>query len=120
MLIYIASILVFQKVFEHFPGYQSTFGILTAAIIITCAFDPLKNYLQNFIDKILFRGTPIEIVQENEFLRSEVIHAEKFKAVATLASGVAHEIKNPLTAIKTFFERSEERRVGKECRSRWS
>ena len=29
---------------------------------------------------------------------------EKLKAVAILASGLAHEIKNPLTTIKTFAE----------------
>ena len=31
-----------------------------------------------------------------------------------------HEIKTPITAMKLLCERSEERRVGKECRSRWS
>jgi len=41
---------------------------------------------------------------ENEFLRQEVTQTEKFKAIATLASGMAHEIKNPLTPIKTFSE----------------
>src|SRR3712207_8462819 len=37
--------------------------------------------------------------------------------------GVAHDIRTPLTLVKAPLDelsRSEERRVGKECRSRWS
>src|SRR2546422_5298153 len=38
---------------------------------------------------------------------------EHFAIMARFYAGLAHEIRNPLA-------RSEERRVGKECRSRWS
>jgi len=34
----------------------------------------------------------------------QVQEGEKYKTTATLASGLAHEIKNPLTAIRTFCE----------------
>jgi len=37
-------------------------------------------------------------------IKQEVTQTAKLKIVATLASGIAHEIKNPLTAIKTFTE----------------
>ena len=37
-----------------------------------------------------------------EQLEDRALQAEKFKAVSTLAAGMAHEIKNPLTAIQTF------------------
>src|SRR2546426_12745151 len=48
---------------------------------------------------------------------------------ADFVSGVSHELRTPLAQIRMFSEtlllgrvrsRSEERRVGKECRSRWS
>ncbi|MCB9771309.1 MAG: hypothetical protein H6754_01995 [Candidatus Omnitrophica bacterium] len=56
------------------------------------------------MDKFIFKKTTEEISQENELLRAEVFETEKLKSVAILASGMAHEIKNPLTALKTFSE----------------
>jgi len=37
-------------------------------------------------------------------LEEQALQAEKLKEISTLAAGMAHEIKNPLTAIKTFAE----------------
>ena len=52
----------------------------------------------------------IEAAQQSEQLRT------------TLIDAMSHEFKTPLTSIMaaTTSLRSEERRVGKECRSRWS
>src|SRR5205085_12493549 len=52
----------------------------------------------------IFHKTQEEILQENALLLREVAQTEKMKSIATLASGMAHEIKNPLTPIKTFLE----------------
>ncbi|MFH1411513.1 MAG: ATP-binding protein [Candidatus Omnitrophota bacterium] len=56
------------------------------------------------MDRYFFHGTIDQIDDENIKLREEVQNTEKLKAVATLAAGMAHEIKNPLTSIKTFTE----------------
>jgi signal transduction histidine kinase len=60
--------------------------------------------VQNFIDRYFFKGTAREISQENTRLHQELINQDRMKAVATLAASMAHEIKNPLTSIKTFTE----------------
>src|SRR3712207_9278017 len=45
----------------------------------------------------------------------------RIEGTERFAADVAHELKNPLTSLRSAVEtRSEERRVGKECRSRWS
>ena len=56
------------------------------------------------MDRYFFKGSASEIAQQNEQLRQEIAQSEKYKTLATLASGIAHEVKNPLTAIKTFTE----------------
>ncbi len=40
-----------------------------------------------------------EVEKQNETLKSQLIQAQKLEAISLLASGVAHEINNPLTII---------------------
>jgi signal transduction histidine kinase len=61
---------------------------------VALIFTPLKNKIQNFVDRAFFKATPMEIAHQNE----------KLKAVATLARGLAHEIRNPLTTLKVYSE----------------
>jgi len=102
--LYFITILITERIFMGIIGYKSLIASIITAAIIALVFSPLKNAIQNFIDKYFFRGSFFQIAEQNELLRKEVAQAEKLKAIATLASGMAHEIKNPLTAIKTFSD----------------
>ena len=102
-IIYLISVLLFERIFQGFFGYRNSASTGTA-LLIALIFIPLKDKIQKFIDKIFLKGSPIEIAKENEYLRKEVAQAERFKSIALLASGIAHEIKNPLTPIRTFLE----------------
>src|SRR2546425_2993252 len=53
----------------------------------------------------------VEDVTRAKGLERQMLLTERLTTAGRLAAGVAHELNNP---------RSEERRVGKECRSRWS
>jgi signal transduction histidine kinase len=93
-----------EILFRGFVGYRS--NLLTLLIILTfiLIFQPLKNRVQYIVDKYFFKGSIDQIDRENIMLREELQRSEKLKAVGTLAAGMAHEIKNPLTSIKTFTE----------------
>ncbi|WP_252311640.1 PAS domain-containing sensor histidine kinase [Sinobaca sp. H24] len=53
-------------------------------------------------------------VTDNRALEKELIRSEKLQAVGKLASGFAHEIRNPLTTIKGFIQLFKETSEQKE------
>jgi signal transduction histidine kinase len=56
---------------------------------------------------------------QREQLLTQVRRGEQMKAIGTLAAGLAHEIKNPLSSIKTFTEHLEARYDDPEFRGKF-
>lgn len=98
-----------ERILQVTFGYQTIWVSLTAFGLMALAFQPLKGGIQRFIDWLIFRVPQEELAQRMERLEEEALQTEKFKAVATLAAGMAHEIKNPLTTIQTFADFIPER-----------
>jgi len=101
---YLLIVLILEKLAKTTLGYTSANVSILPAFIVGILVIPLRNWLQNITDKTFLKGTAVQIAEENVLLRQELIQTEKLKAVATLASGLAHEIRNPLTTIQTFAE----------------
>jgi len=117
---YFLMILLFEKTLQGLVGYKSFVISIIMSVLIAIFFIPIKNKIQYFIDKYFFQKSPIEIVQENELLLQEVAQTEKLRVISTLASGMAHEIKNPLTAIKTFSEHLQSKKDDPEFLNKFS
>jgi len=115
LLVYFA-----EHVIKEIVGYRSFFISIAAIAMIVLTFTPLKNLIQGILEKYLFRGSFVEITEENEMLRRQVTQTERLRSVAILASGMAHEIKNPLTALKTFSEYLPQKMDDKEFLKKFS
>jgi len=101
---YLLLVFVLEKFAQAIFRYHSITVSVGTAFALGLVFIPLRHRVQYFMDRYFFKGSADEIAEQNELLRREVAQGEKHKAVATLASGIAHEIRNPLTSLKTFFE----------------
>jgi signal transduction histidine kinase len=117
---YIVIALLLENLFRGLIGYKSLPITVITITILVIFFQPLKNHIQRVIDKYFFHGTIYQIDEENIKLREELQKSEKMKAIATLAAGMAHEIKNPLTSIKTFTEYLPEKYDDPEFRKKFN
>lgn len=116
---YFLVVSFFENIFRGFVGYKSLPLTFATIGMFALLFQPLKNNIQAFVDKYFFKGTLDDIKRENVHLMDELQRSEKMRAVGTLAAGLAHEIKNPLTSIKTFTEFLDEKYADKEFREKF-
>lgn len=93
-----------ERLFQSTFGYRSVWVSLSAFALTALLFQPLKLWIQRWVDWLLFRMPQEELVKHVEHLEQQALLADKLKTISTLAAGMAHEIKNPLTALQTFAE----------------
>lgn len=103
-IIYLLIVLLTERLFKNIIGYQSLLATIASAIVIAIMFTPVKSRIQFLVDKFYIGGGRAQMQKEFEKFKTQLEQSDKMKAVATLAAGMAHEIRNPLTAIKTFTE----------------
>ena len=108
-LIYFMFVWLIERIFQLSLGYQSIPLTIFALLTVALLFQPIKNRIQTFVDRYFFKGTVDILAEENERLQEELARGEKLRIAGTLASGIAHEIKNPLTSLKTFTSYLEEK-----------
>jgi signal transduction histidine kinase len=107
--VYLLTVLIAERFFQGFFGYTSLIATVIIATLVAIFVNPLRDWIQQIVDRALFQGTPAELAEQRERLVAELRKSDQMRAVATLAAGLAHEIKNPLASIKTFAEYLPER-----------
>ncbi len=108
-IVYFCTALALERVFQEQLGYRSFSSTLVVFLLITLVFQPLRVAIQRMVDQLIFRVPQQHLARRLEVLEVEVREADKAKAVSRLAAGIAHEIKNPISAITTFVQALSER-----------
>jgi signal transduction histidine kinase len=110
LMITLISAFYYVSIFLLGASLEDRHKALVILIISFLIADPIRRRLQTSIDRFFYKGSLEEIAEENELLGREIQKQDELRAIATFAAGMAHEIKNPLTAIKTFTEALPARR----------
>ena len=108
-LIYLISIRSLEYFFKNILGYHSIWGSMSIVMVIAVLFNPLKNKIQTFVEKSIFKGTTLEIAKQNEMLRLQVAQADRYKTLAALTSSIITEIGKPLKVLKESDEELEQK-----------
>lgn len=95
-------------------------GSLLLILLISVSLKPIETKIVRVLDRRFFKGSIFEISEQKQKLESELERSERLKTVGILAAGMAHEIKNPITAIKTFSEYLPSKYADPEFRKRFS
>ena len=103
-LFYAVSIVLLGRLFQLFLGAHSFLSVLVSGALVAILFNPIRGITERFVTRLFFGKDIIELSTENLRMREELLKQDRMKAVAVFAAGMAHEIKNPITAIKVFAE----------------
>lgn len=101
-VVYLMAVVISERMFQNIVGYKNLPGSLLTVIVMALIFTPLKNLIQDFVDKTFFKGTPMQIAEENVLLRREIVRTDRYKTLASVIDGITHEIKDPLTTLINY------------------
>jgi polar amino acid transport system substrate-binding protein len=85
---------------ESYLGEELEYKIEEKNYVFRYVIYPLFDYEKRTKGAII----TIEDITDEKILRAQAEEKEKNRALAQIISGIAHEIRNPLTSIKTYVE----------------
>ena len=96
-IISVVSLFIISQGFSKLIHKETIWPSVPLLITLSIIFQPLYRWSTSLVDKLFFKNTLPKLAEELE-------RSEKLAALGVMASGLAHEIKNPLVPIKTYIQ----------------
>ncbi len=88
--IFLVNIILFGKFFETLTGLTSVFPSILAAIIVAFLFQPIRDKVQNFVDKAFFREHYQLQTAIRDFSRNIVSILDRQELIKVISSTITH------------------------------
>ena len=100
VLFFVVMVFVMERTFQELFGYTSPVSSLIVAVLLVFILIPLYRWAHSFIDRVFYKGSFPQIVQENQRMRDEMIALERYKISKEIFRSLAEEIRVPLERLK--------------------
>jgi len=91
--VYIATIFLFENVFQKFIGYYSLLSRIVAGFVIAITFLPIRNKLERIIDKVFFREKYESIKALNNLSQSLITILDLRDLMGTIVKEISQIMK---------------------------
>lgn len=106
-LLFIFSVTILfltSRAFIKLIPQQTIWSMLLITATLAVIFQPMYRWINTKIDRLFFKGTLPSVSSEKDRLEEELQRSQRLAGIGMLASGLLHEIKNPLVPIKVKIE----------------
>lgn len=103
-ILYLSASFLFAQFINQILKFDHPLHQFVTFLLCGLLLRPLQSAFEHTISYLLFKSTAKQLRALNHNLFERIEKDRRLSETSLLAAGMAHEIKNPLTTLKTFAE----------------
>lgn len=102
MLVFFLFTFLAQRIFREKLGVTSDMESVIVIACVTMVIIPIYQMVQRLIDKMFYRGSFSQIVQENKRLHEEMLAIERYRTFTEISRSLIREFKEPIAELRAY------------------